>query len=146
MLHGDKDTPPSWLVRARRELGVREGLNDTRIIQYHQCTGLKAKTSKTAWCASFVCWVLEQEGIRSTRSAAAASYKGYGTPCELQPGAIIVFPKNDPDAAGTGHVGFVNNFPVGGRVEVVSGNQNNAVTLKMYDWRKAVAVRWPEFP
>jgi uncharacterized protein (TIGR02594 family) len=145
MVNGDSDTP-SWLARARRELGVREGKDDTRILQYHQCTGLKARSSKVPWCASYVCFCLEQEGVKSTRSATAASYKTFGKESEVRPGAIIVFPKFDIDSGGTGHVGFVNAWPVGGTVEVISGNCANSVKLKNYKWRTAVAVRWPEFP
>jgi uncharacterized protein (TIGR02594 family) len=145
MVNGDSDTP-SWLARARRELGVREGKDDTRILQYHQCTGLKARSSKVPWCASYVCFCLEQEGVKSTRSAAAASYKMFGKESEVRPGAIIVFGPKDLDSGHTGHVGFVNATPKGLYVQVVSGNQNNRVTLKNYRISDAVAIRWPEFP
>jgi hypothetical protein len=83
--------------------------------------------------------------VRSTKSAAAASFKDWGRPSLLNPGAVIVFGKHDPDAKGSGHVGFVNAFADGEWVEVLSGNQNNAVTLKKYRWADAVAVRWPTF-
>lgn len=149
MIPPKSDDTPSWLVRARRELGVTEivgGRHNPRILEYHGATRLRAVTDEVAWCASFVCWALEQEGIRSTRSAAAASYKEFGRASLLNPGAIILFGKHDPDAKGSGHVGFVNAPAVGEWVEVLSGNCSNQVKLKKYRWATAVAVRWPENP
>lgn len=149
MIPNQNDDSPSWLVRARKELGVKEIVGNNhnpRVLEYHQATRLRAKDDETAWCSSFVCWVLEQEGINSTRSAAAASYLTFGRPSLLNPGAVIVFGKHDPDAKGSGHVGFVNAFPEGEWVEVLSGNCNNAVRLKKYRWAEAVAVRWPLSP
>ena len=139
---------PSWLARALREVGVREIIgahHNPRVLQYHQATRLKALNDETAWCASFVCWCLENEGVNSTRSAAAASFIKWGVECPAQPGAVIVFGKHDPDAKGSGHVGFIANMMSGGKVEVVSGNCNNAVRMKVYDLSTAVAVRWPTF-
>lgn len=141
-----EDDIPGWLRRARLELGVREGKSDARIVQYHQYTGLRAKSSSVAWCASFVAWALEQEGIRSTRSAAAASYKDFGRPSDPVPGAIILFSKHDPDAKGSGHVGLVNALPDGEWIEVLSGNCANQVKLKKYRLDAAVAIRWPLNP
>lgn len=137
---------PSWLARALREIGVREvwgAAHNPRVLQYHQATRLKAVTDETAWCAAFVCWCLEQEGITSTRSAAAASYITYGKACALAPGAVVVFGKHDPDAAGTGHVGFVTRILDVDHIEVVSGNCGNMVKLKAYSRDAIVAVRWP---
>lgn len=144
MVNGD-DTP-SWLARARCELGVTEVVgkgHNPRVLQYHQATRLRAATDEVPWCASFVCWCLENEGIASTRSAAAKSFENWGRASLLIPGAVILFGKHDPDAKGTGHVGFVNDHAKGSFVEVVSGNCRNAVRLKNYKWADAVAVRWP---
>lgn len=149
MIPPKSDDTPSWLVRARRELGVAEiagGRHNPRILQYHAATRLRAKTDEVPWCASFVCWCLEGEGMNSPRSAAAASFRTWGRASLLNPGAVILFPKHDPDAKGSGHVGLVNAHPEGEWVEVLSGNQGNRVTLKRYRWSTAVAVRWPESP
>jgi uncharacterized protein (TIGR02594 family) len=149
MISIENGDTPSWLVRARREIGVREIVgvkHSPRVLEYHAATHGRFKDDETAWCSSFVCWCLEGEGVRSTRSARAASYAEFGRASLLNPGAIILFGKHDPDAKGSGHVGFVNKHPDGEWVEVLSGNCNNAVRLKMYRWSQAVAVRWPEFP
>ena len=144
----DSSNEPIWLQAARREIGVKErpGAGDhPRILQYHQATRLRATHDSVAWCASFVCWVLESVGLTSTRSAAAASYRTYGRKCELVPGAIVVFGKADPDAAGTGHVGFCVGVE-GDQVLLLGGNQGNAVCIAKRPISRIVSVRWPEVP
>lgn len=139
---------PVWLTIARREIGVRERHGDahnSRILQYHDATRLHAKADEVPWCAAFVCWVLERAGFASTRSAAAASYATYGQPCELVPGAIVVFGKADPDAGGTGHVAFCVGVD-GEDVLVLGGNQNDQVNIARRPKSRIVAVRWPEAP
>lgn len=141
---------PEWLRLALLDIGVREGRDDARILGYRKYTkerpwvGTSGRGS--AWCADFVSAKLEESGVRSTRSAGAASYKRWGKECEPKPGAVVVFGPHDPDAAGTGHVGFIRAFPVGGLVEVCSGNCANQVKLKKYRVADIVACRWPEFP
>lgn len=144
MRHLTEIGEPLVLVEARKDLGIREGKDDKRIVAMHQHTGLRAQSSKVPWCSAAVCAWFEQIGIRSTRRATAASWKTWGVECEPRPGAVIIFGKHDPDAAGTGHVGIVVDWPQGGWVEVISGNQNNAVTLKQYPLTQAVSVRWPD--
>ena len=73
-------TEPEWLqiARAEAQLGVKEdprlGKQNKRIIEYHALTTLAATTDETAWCSSFVNWVLWQAGYVGTRSAAAKSW------------------------------------------------------------------------
>src|SRR4051794_27259531 len=83
----DSDSPNSeepmveeyeWIKVARRELGQREvpGLGDNpRIVVYLKAANVGPANlhDETPWCASFVCWCLEQSGIRSTRRANARS-------------------------------------------------------------------------
>lgn len=138
---------PSWLVRARRELGVKEiagARHHPRILEYHLSTRLRAKADEVAWCAAFVCWCLEQEGVASTRSAAARSYATYGRPSDIVPGAILYFAPSDPDAGGTGHVGFCDRVE-GSRVWLLGGNQRNRVGSDPRDVAKVAAARWPVF-
>jgi uncharacterized protein (TIGR02594 family) len=140
--HNDE---PIWLTAARRELGQREKAGPAengRILWYHSFSKLRAQSEQVPWCASFVNAMLETSGIRSTKSAAAASYATWGEPCELKDGAIVVFGKADPDAGGTGHVAFC--VGVEDRyVLVLGGNQNNAVNIARRERSRIVAVRWP---
>ena len=142
------DDPP-WLVRAREDIGVREGRDDARILAYRQFTKERpwAGTAGpgSAWCSDALNSWLGRCGVRGTLSAGAASWKRWGRESDVVPGAIVVFGPHDPDAAGTGHVGIVDAPPVGGKVAVVSGNCGNAVRRKIYDVADVVACRWPVF-
>ncbi len=136
---------PPWLARARRELGVKEvkgAGHCARILQYHQATRLKAQSDEIPWCASFVCWCLEGEGIRSTRSARAADYATWGKETYLEPGAVVVFGKADPDSGGSGHVGLLTGVE-GDGLWILGGNQANAVTIALRPASRMVACRWP---
>lgn len=148
MIPPKSNDDPSWLIRARRELGQKEikGANhNARILQYHQATKLKAKADEVSWCASFVGFCLEQEGVASTRSAAARSYATYGEACELKPGAILYFKPSDPDAGGTGHVGFCDYVGPNGVVYLIGGNQRNRVGSDPRPIASISACRWPVF-
>lgn len=132
---------PPWLLWALRELatGVREipgKTHNPRVLYYHSFTRLRAKTDEVPWCSAFVCAAFENVDIASTRSAAAKSWVTWGQPCDLKDGAVIFFPKSDPDAGGTGHVALYYQ----GRA--LGGNQGNRVSLADKDMSRAVA-RWP---
>jgi uncharacterized protein (TIGR02594 family) len=141
----DSSNDQPWMRVARADLGVKErpgSAHHPRILEYHQATRLHATTDEVPWCASFVNWCLKKADYLGTQSAAAASFRTWGVACELQPGAVVVFGKSDPDAVGTGHVGFVDHFDEDW-VWVLGGNQNNAVNVAKRPRKRVVAVRWP---
>lgn len=133
-------TPP-WMRVALGELGQRElpGHNqNARIVAYHQATTLKATEDEVPWCSSFVCWCLDQAGLPSTRSAAAASYNVWGRPVAAPArGVVLVFTRQ-----GGNHVGFY-----AGEDEthflVLGGNQGDAVSLARYPKSRLTGMRWP---
>jgi len=137
---------PVWMDVARRELGVKEvpGARDNpRILQYLHATKYRAPVyhDEIPWCAAFVCWVLEQCDIRSTRSAGAISYESFGRPLDVpQPGAIIVTMRRSPTNPRARHVGFWASPGV-----MLGGNQGNRVSEKDFDESTITAIRWPEF-
>jgi uncharacterized protein (TIGR02594 family) len=136
---------PVWMGLARAKIGTREiagALHNLAIIAFHAVTRLRAKTDEIPWCASFVCWCLAKADLPHTRSAAAISYATYGVPCEIKRGAIVVFGKSDPDAKGTGHVGFVDRWNET-TVWVLGGNQRNRVSVAPRPRSTIVAIRWP---
>jgi hypothetical protein len=133
---------PPWIVWAWREYlaSVREvpgTRHNARVIYYHSFTRLHALTDEAAWCASFVCAALENGGVRSTRSARAADVIEWGVACGLVDGAVCYFPPSDPDAGGSGHVGF---YWAG---KLLGGNQRNRVGWDARDWTTATFARWP---
>jgi len=143
------EAEPPWLAIARKEIGVAEipgATNNPRILAYHACTTLHATDEVTSWCSGFVSFVMLQAGLLSTRSAAARSWLTYGIPLQAPiRGAICVFerPEAGPKA---GHVGFALDHHSSTMLELLSGNCDNAVKIKLYPKARLLGVRWPEIP
>lgn len=135
------DTKPSWIDIAVAELGVHEDSlprqHNSRILEYHKTTTLKATEDETPWCSSFVNWAMEQAGYRGTGSALAKSWLDWGKNVN-KPffGAIIVIKKKTAgmtQATGspTGfHVGFFVGLSAT-HVRILGGNQGDQVK---YSW------------
>jgi len=137
----DEQDPTSWMLIANGELDVKEiegkGINE-RIVEYHSVTSLGAKDDAVPWCASFVCWVLQQAGYPHTRSAAARSYIGYGAKGDLSYGDIVVTKRK-----GGHHVGFVvKHDPF--NVWLLGGNQSDMVCIRPFAQSQVIAIRKPE--
>ena len=94
-----------------------------------------------AWCAAFVGHCLEKAGLRSTRRLNARSYLEWGIPVDLadaQAGDIVVFSRGSK--SWQGHVGFFVQT-VGARIEVLGGNQSDAVNIQRYAKSRLLGVR-----
>lgn len=153
----DPPIEPAWLAVARGEIGVKESATGTpstpRILEYDAATALKATTDHIPWCASFASWCLERAGVRSTRSAAAASYITWGQPTPPRPGAITVIysakiassRNSNGDTHSGNHVGFLLSVDDTGWT-LLGGNESKAVRVKFYarvtGWTLR-AMRWP---
>ncbi len=136
---------PVVLEIARTQLGVSESKNPAKIIEYHQATRLKAKSVKTPWCASGVCWVLERAGLPNPATARAADFLKYGKETYPEPGCIVVFDKAHPDAGGSGHVAFLVEVD-GDQLVCLGFNQGNSVCIRKYPASRALSYRWPPSP
>lgn len=137
-------TEPKWLVEARRYVGQREiagRRHNPLILRWWTLIRAPFTDDETPWCAGFVGGVLEAVGIRSSRSAAARSYREWGQPVTNGPavGAIVVFSRGPVN----GHVGFVVGKAPDGRLMVLGGNQGNAVSIKPFARARVLAFRWP---
>ena len=94
-----------------------------------------------AWCAAFVGHCLEKVGLRSTRRLNARSYLDWGIPVDLadaQEGDIVVFSRGSK--SWQGHVGFFVKT-TGAMIEVLGGNQSDAVTIQRYAKSRLLGVR-----
>lgn len=89
-------------------------------------------------CAATACAALEETGFTSPHSAAAISFKDYGTPCDLQFGAIVVFEWD----SGEHHVSFCESFD-DMFVTCLGGNQDHMVTESTFYKKYIISVRWP---
>jgi len=100
------------------------------------------KDDETAWCSSFVGARLEDAGLPSTRALNARSYLEWGEPVTLdnaQPGDVVVFWRDKP-SSWKGHVGFFVRR-AGEFIEVLGGNQANAVNVARYPVSRLLGVR-----
>jgi uncharacterized protein (TIGR02594 family) len=152
--HRPPPAAPEWVLNAYAEYkrGVHEvpgpGANP-RVLEYFKATSLKgnplASSDETAWCSAFVCWCLEQSGIRSTRNTMARSWLQWGTPMPLDKeppyGAVAIFWRGVPQGA-SGHVGFYAGRE-GGQLWILGGNQFNSVSLAKYPAMRLLGYRWP---
>ncbi|MBB06620.1 MAG: TIGR02594 family protein [Pseudooceanicola sp.] len=94
-----------------------------------------------AWCAAFVGHCFERAGLRSTRRLNARSYLEWGIPVDLvdaQAGDIVVFSRGSK--AWQGHVGFFVKRS-GTMIEVLGGNQSDAVNIQRYAKSRLLGVR-----
>lgn len=121
---------PDYILIAEKEIGVAEvpgkGSNP-RILDYHKATKLKATDDAVSWCSSYVNWVLQKAGYKSTHSAAARSWlqSDVGVPLKkFEPYCVCVFARGN--SAWQGHVGF-GVEDLGDRIRVLGGNQSDKV-------------------
>lgn len=136
---------PVWLRRARQEIGVSEiagKKHSARVLSYWERSKLPFTDDETPWCAGFVGAMLEDCGIKSTRSGMARSYEKWGQPCSAVLGAIVVFWRGSK-SSGSGHVGFVTGKDQHGNLMVLGGNQGDAVNIKPFPTDRVVGYRWP---
>lgn len=136
-------TEPFWLARARYYIGQREqagAANNPRILRWWTLIRAPFTDDATPWCAALVGGILEESGIRSSRSAAARSYLNWGLPLKSPAvGAIVVFergPKN-------GHVAFVVGRDAKGNLMCLGGNQGDMVRISAFPLWRVLGYRWP---
>ena len=137
---------PSWIVYAARFIGTKEikgVLHSSQILKWWRLIRAPFTDDETPWCAAFVGGVLEEMGIRSTRSAAARSYLKWGVKLDKPTvGAIVVLWRGRPDGP-FGHVGFVVGKDARGNIMVLGGNQADAVNVKPFDPSRVLSYHWP---
>jgi len=135
-----------WMDVARKYLGQREikgNKHNPLILQWWTYIRAPFTDDETPWCAGFLGGVLEECGIKSTRSAAAQSYLKWGQPLSAPAeGCIVVFWRGSPDSK-SGHVGFVTGKNHKGDLLVLGGNQGDAVTIKSFPRWRVKGYRWP---
>jgi uncharacterized protein (TIGR02594 family) len=146
------EAPWFEIARMYEKMGVMEipGVeNHPMILSFYNYTTLKgsklAQNEATPWCSAFACAVMEQAGIKSTRSAAARSWLKWGRELESpRPGCIVVFDSSDPTNKNAAHVAFLWGDRADDRVDVLGGNQRNKVCVAPYLRSDVIGYRWPD--
>jgi uncharacterized protein (TIGR02594 family) len=134
---------PSWLVEAEKYIGLKEisgPKNNSTVVDFWKRIHLSGiSNDEVPWCSAFVGAVLENVGMKSTRSGLAKSYLNWGIALKTPVlGCIVVFTRK-----GGGHVGFVVGKDKNGNLYVLGGNQSDAVNIKLFKTDNVVGYRWP---
>lgn len=129
------------LQLAAQQLGMDENDQRAALQSYMADGGVNLDPAVTAWCAAYVNASLAQSGQPTTGSNMARSFESWGQPVySPQPGDVAVYPRGAP-GSGLGHVGFVNAVGPNGQIELLGGNQGNAVTIQGRNASDATAIR-----
>jgi uncharacterized protein (TIGR02594 family) len=142
---GEEEFP--WMPIALSEKGVVETPDDgntARVLEYLRSTELDAESASddsTPWCSGFVNWCVEKSGHVGTNSAAARSWLHWGKEIQRpRRGCIAVFDRGN----GGGHVAFyVSKGRTGAGIDVLGGNQGNAVRVDCYGAHLLLGYRVP---
>lgn len=131
---------------AQTYIGTAEGpgpANNPVVMEMYSTVGHDwVEHDSVAWCAAFAGHCIERAGLRSTRKLNARSYLDWGIPVDLadaQEGDVVIFSRGDP-SGWQGHVGFFVR-EVGASIEVLGGNQADAVNVKRYAKAKLLGAR-----
>ena len=134
-----------WLEIAKKYFGTSEvkgAKHNPLILKWWASIRAPFTDDETPWCAAFVGGVLEEAGLRSTRSAAARSYEKWGRETYACLGAIAVLWRGSYDS-GKGHVGFVVGRDSYGNVMILGGNQDNRVSIMPFPQKRILSYRLP---
>lgn len=143
-----EDDPP-WLKRAFDDLGLKEvpgAKSNPRIVEmYALAKNAGVKDDSVPWCsAAMNAWMVES-GRSGTRSLLARSWLEWGakidTSKKMPRGSVLVFRRGT--SSWQGHVCLLVEDN-GATLQVIGGNQSDAVTLARYKRTTLVGARWPE--
>lgn len=135
---------PAWILWAQRELGVKEvpgAVDNPEIISWFELTTLPKEYwhDTTAWCAVFVNAGFFLNGVKGLRSARAKDWLEFGRPVKTpKKGDVVIFRWDD----GSYHVAYFLN-QTDHRVQVIGGNQGNAVSEITYPLGNVAGFRRP---
>ena len=124
---------------------IKGSADNPQIIEMYRAVGHDwVEHDEVAWCAAFVGFCLEKAGLPSTRKLNARSYLAWGEMVagveQAREGDIVIFTRGASTAQG--HVAFFLRA-VGTQVEVLGGNQSDAVTVARYARSRILGIRRP---
>lgn len=140
-----------WVKNARNYIGIKEikGVrHNEHILRWLGDMGTFSSESKawwkddeTPWCGLFVGWIMGMTGRYVVKEWYRA--KEWASPLltKLQTpayGCIAVL-----DRAGGGHVGFVLGKDARGNIMLISGNQNDSVSIAAFAPSRITGYYWP---
>ena len=140
-----------WLETAKSLIGTKEvpgGANSPKIMGWGNALGARVlgiayNADSVPWCGLFTAWCIHQAGLKPPAIAIRAkAWEKFGTalPLTERPplGAIAVFTRT-----GGGHVGFVVAVHKNGDLDILGGNQGDAVNVRRFTRDRLTSLRWP---
>ena len=107
--------------------------------------GIAYGADSVPWCGLFAAHCVTQAGIAPPPiSIRAKAWATWGDPLSIRAvyppvGAVAVFERK-----GGGHVGFVDSVNADGSLNILGGNQGDAVNVRLFTRERLVALRWPK--
>jgi uncharacterized protein (TIGR02594 family) len=139
-------TEPAWLSWARGQLGVHETpgpASTQRILDYRRIAGvpLGGEDGIVPWCAIFVNAALASTGHKGSGNGMARGFLRWGQALKAPAvGAVTVLSSSRGPT--TGHVAlYLGETPT--HVQLLGGNQGDAVSIAMFPKAKVLGYRWP---
>lgn len=140
------DTHIKVLEIAEKEKGVKEfAIGSNKVIEkYHSYATIdnkKGADDSIPWCSSFMCYVMETAGLKSTNSKSARSWEKWGTETKNPIiGDVVVFWR-ESKSSGKGHVALFMGFDSSDNIRCLGGNQGDAVCIATYDKSRVLSFR-----
>lgn len=130
---------------AQRFIGLREApghASNPHILAMLHLDGTWPKDDSVPWCSAWVNYVAWLLRLPRSKSLAARSWLGVGTPVALEDAIpendVVVLKRGASPTAG--HVGFFAALEVP-RVLVLGGNQNDSVSVAPFPAKDVLGVR-----
>jgi uncharacterized protein (TIGR02594 family) len=137
---------PPWMAEMHRRMGLHE-INDTEpLIDWLKIGRFLGNPRNLPWCGDAVETAIVKtlpDEIVPSNPFFAQNWKDFGVECGFIVGAIGVI-KWSPNA---GHVGIVAGLDGSDRINLLGGNQQNAINIASFPRKAFIASRWPKtFP
>lgn len=139
-----------WLKVAQAEEadGITETSAPDRVRSYFAAVPQNVGEKIPAWCGAFAAFCMKTSHSPVPAGAAlAVNWKVWGSQTvplgshDIPVGAVVVLTPS-PGTASSGHVGFFSAFDAGGRnVQLLGGNQSNAVKISSFAVTRVAAIR-----
>lgn len=133
------------ILYALREYGTLEFdvASNPQVEKYLKTCKGNASDDSVPWCSAFVNWCAKQASAQRSNSLSARSWLKVGKPVKTPKfGDVVVFWRGSKDDKVTGHVAFFISYNPNGTINVIGGNQGNAVNINAYPPSKLLgAVR-----
>lgn len=131
-----------WMEWIKPHIGEKEiyGSKDNPfIMDLYPDGNYPQQHDEVPWCACLANAALKRTGFKGTNSAAAKSFDGYGTKCELKYGAVVTLRHK----SGGRHVTFFVRLDSNGNMVCLGGNQGNALKESTFPRSELVWCGWP---